>query len=136
MLVLRYIYLPGSNSSHVEYSCFCFYKEKGGVTSPIRQVFYKHVVVLYCFSFLSCCLFFGSHHNFLGRVTEPRCNPKCITSCPMLSADKPAAHTAALLQQSADSLLSILHLYLCTFSTSVGSCRILLRPSKRRAALW
>lgn len=61
--------------------CFCFYKEKGkGRTPPIRQVFYKHVV-LYCFSFLSCCLFFGSHHGFLGWVTEPNYHPKYATSC-------------------------------------------------------
>lgn len=52
MRVLRYIYLPGSNSSHVQYSfaSVSIKKKEGGVTSPIRQVFYKHVVVLYWFS--------------------------------------------------------------------------------------
>lgn len=86
MLVLRYIYLPGSNNlSHVEnsFASASIKRKERGSDFSNKADFLQYVVVLYCFSFLSCSLFFGSHHTVLGWVTEPRCNPKCTTSCSM-----------------------------------------------------
>lgn len=79
-------------------------RKREGVTSPIRQIFYKYVVFGLFFLFWNHCLFFGSHqvrnYSLLGMGQQnPSCTPKHNTSHPTTGSwDKPAvAHMAEVL---------------------------------------
>lgn len=113
ILALRYIYLPSSHRAkrHTLASASTKEKERGDFSNKA--------------DFLQICSFCFEITARSLVVTRQQTGP----------GTPAAAHGVGELLQSADNRLSMLDLYFCTFSTSTGSWRILVRPSRRRAAL-